>query len=111
MQIQMQAFGRRTKGQSRSLRQIIARDLERRPHPVLYVQAHKSPERVPGWTKLRGKGLPGAINMRWDAASRMLTARAIAKRGNMPHELLGTFLAYLFERHGRRVASVNIQLR
>jgi hypothetical protein len=41
----------------------------------------------------------------------MLTARAIAKRGNTPHELLGQFIAYLIERHGRKVSSVNIQLR
>jgi hypothetical protein len=41
----------------------------------------------------------------------MLTARAIAKRGNTPHKLLGELIAYLIERHGRKVSSVNIQLR
>ena len=44
-------------------------------------------------------------------AAIMLVVRAIAKKGNTPHELLGTFLAYLFERHGRRIASINIQVR
>jgi hypothetical protein len=107
MQIQMQAFGRKPD----SLRKIIADDLSSRPHPVLYVQEFKSPERVPGWSKILGHHLPGAINIKWDAASRMLTARAIAKRGNTPHKLLGEFISYLIERHGRKVASVNIQLR
>jgi hypothetical protein len=107
MQIQMQAFSRRPD----SLRKIIADDLSARPHAVLYLQEFKSPERVPGWSKILGKHLPGAINIKWEASSRMLTARAIAKRGNTPHELLGVFLAYLIERHGRKVTSVNIQLR
>lgn len=107
MQIQMQAFSRRRD----SLRKIIADDLAARPHDILYLQGFKSPERAPGWSKILGKDLPGALNIKWEASSRMLTARAIAKRGNMPHELLGVFLAYLIERHGRKVTSVNIQLR
>jgi hypothetical protein len=107
MQIQMQAFGRRRD----SLRKIIADDLTNRQHNVLQVQEFKNPERVPGWTKIKGKGLAGAINIRWDANSHMLVARAIAKKGNSPHELLGVFLAYLIDRHGKRVTSINIQLR
>lgn len=107
MQIQMQAFGRK----QGSLRRIIAEDLSAHPHDVLVLQEFKSPERKPGWSKILGKNLPGALNIKWDASSRMLTARAIAKRGNMPHELLAVFIGYLIERHGRKVASVNIQLR
>jgi hypothetical protein len=107
MQIQMQAFGRR----QGSLRKIIADDLLAHPHPVLFLQEFKSPERAPGWSKILGIDLPGALNIKWEASSRMLTARAIAKRGNTPHKLLGEFIAYLIERHGRKVASVNIQLR
>jgi hypothetical protein len=107
MQIQMQAFGRKPD----SLRKVIADDLSAHPHSELYLQEFKSPERVPGWSKIRGINHPGAINIKWDASSRMLTARAIAKRGNTPHKLLGEFIAYLIERHGRKVASVNIQLR
>jgi len=107
MQIQMQAFGRR----QGSLRKIIADDLSAHPHPVLFLQEFKSPERAPGWSKILGIDLPGALNIKWEASSRMLTARAIAKRGNTPHKLLGEFIAYLIERHGRKVASVNIQLR
>ncbi len=107
MQIQMQAFARRRD----SLRKIIADDLEARPHAVLYLQGFKTPERAPGWSKILGKDLPGAINIKWEQSSRMLTARAIAKRGNTPHKLLGEFVAYLIERHGRKVTSMNIQLR
>jgi hypothetical protein len=107
MQIQMQAFGRR----QGSLRKIIADDLLAHPHPVLFLREFKSPERAPGWSKILGIDLPGAINIKWEASSRMLTARAIAKRGNTPHKLLGEFIAYLIERHGRKVSSVNIQLR
>jgi hypothetical protein len=40
----------------------------------------------------------------------MLTARAIAQKGNYPHELLGIFVAYLVEKHRKRVAAINIQL-
>ena len=107
MQVQMQAFGRK----QGSLRKLIAADLMARPHPVLYLQEFQSPERKPGWSKILGKNLPGTLNLKWEANSRMLTARTIAKRGNTPHELLGVFIAYLIERHGRKVSSVNIQLR
>ncbi len=54
MQIQMQAFGRK----QGSLRKIIADDLLAHPHPVLYLQEFKSPERAPGWSKILGKNLP-----------------------------------------------------
>ena len=107
MQIQMQAFGRKAV----SLRRIIGDDLYDHPHEVLYVQEFKNPQRAQGWAKIKGKGLAGAINLEWDGKSHMLVARAIAEKGNTPYELLGIFLAYLMERHGRRVASINIQLR
>jgi hypothetical protein len=107
MQVSMQAFARRND----SLRKRIADDLLKRPHEVLYVEEFQNPDRRPGWAKILGKGLTGALNISWNASARMLMVRAIAKKGNTPHELLGTFLAYLFERHGRRIASINIQLR
>jgi hypothetical protein len=107
MQVQLQAHTRR----GDSLRKLITDDLHDRPHDVLYVREFKNPERAPGWAKIRGHGLHGAINIKWDASSRLLSARVIAKRGHTPHELLGVFLAYLVERHGRRIGSINIQLR
>ena len=107
MQVSMQAFGRR----GDSLRRRITDDLYTRPHDVLYVEEFKNPERSPGWAKILGQGLSGALNLEWDASARMLLVRAIAKKGNKPYELLGVFLAYLFERHGKSIASINIQLR
>jgi len=107
MQIQMQAFSRR----SYSLRRRITTDLSNHPHEVLYVQEFKSPERAPGWAKVLGHGLPGALNIAWDASAHMLLVRAIARKGNTPHKLLAVFVEYLIQRHGRRISSINIQLR
>lgn len=107
MQIQLQAFGRT----SVSLRKRIADDLSSRGHDVLYVHAFKDPGRSSGWAKIKGQGLPGAINIEWDASANMLLARAITGKGNRPHALLGVFLEYLIERHGKKIVSINIQLR
>jgi len=108
MQIQLQAFSRR----SGSLRTAIARDLSRpRQKSRLTLEKIKDPARNPGWTKLTAQGCPGALNIEWDASAHMLLARAISKQGNTPHKLMGVFLDYLIERHGRRITSVNIQLR
>lgn len=107
MQIQLQAFGRT----SVSLRKRIADDLSYGQHDILYVQAFKDPARPSGWAKIKGQGLPGAINLEWDASANMLLARAITRKGNRPHALLGVFLEYLIERHGKKIASINIQLR
>jgi hypothetical protein len=107
MQIQLQAHCRR----SVSLRKAITDDLTRREHEVLRVEAKKNIDRKPGWAKLSGHNVPGAINIEWDPKSHMLIARAITRMGNRPHELLAVFLEYLIERHGKKIASINIQLR
>ena len=75
------------------------------------MQERQNPQRYRGWAKVIGKGLPGAINLEWDPKSHMLVVRAIAEKGNTPYQLLGIFLAYLMERHGKKVASINMQLR
>ncbi|MCA9054886.1 MAG: hypothetical protein KDA75_13685 [Planctomycetaceae bacterium] len=107
MQVQLQAFSRKTE----SLRQVIVNDLADKGHDVLYVQEFKNVERKPGWAKIRGTGMPGAINIKWDASSHMLTARVVTRGGNKPYQLLGVFLEYVTERHGRKISSINIQLR
>ena len=76
MQIQMQAFSRRAD----SLRKRITDDLFFHPHETLYVQEFKSPERAPGWAKILGQGLPGALNIAWDANAHMLLVRHHAQR-------------------------------
>lgn len=107
MQIQLQAFSRKTE----SLRKAITDDLAKRGHEVLILEEFLNLKRKPGWSKISGRGFPGAINIEWDASAHMLLARAIARKGNMPHKLLGAFLEYLVERHGKKIASINIQLR
>ena len=107
MQIQLEAFGRR----QGSLRKAITDDLSSRGHEVLAVDKKVDLDRKPGWAKISGRGLPGTLNIEWDASAHMLLARAITRGGNTPHKLLGAFLEYLIERHGKRIASINIQLR
>lgn len=41
----------------------------------------------------------------------MLLVRAIARGENTPHKRLGVFLDYLIQQHGKKIASINIQLR
>jgi len=107
MQIQMQAFAKR----SGSLRRIITEDLARREHEVLCVREFLNVQRSKGWAKVLGRGIPGALNIEWSASQRMLTIRAIAKKGNKPYQLLGVFMQYLLERHGTKITNINIQLR
>lgn len=107
MQVQMQAFSR----ESSSLRALITQDLNRHRHDVLYVEASKNVGRPKGWAKIKARDIYGAINIEWDADQRMLIGRAIAKNGNTPDELLGIFVGYLIAGHGKRIGSVNIQLR
>ena len=107
MQIQLQAFSRKKE----SLRKTITDDLLNQGHDVLVVKQVLNLERRPGWSKITGKDLPGALNIKWDGSAHMLLVRAITRKGNTPHKLLGVFLDYLIERHGKRIASVNIQLR
>jgi hypothetical protein len=107
MQVQLQAFSRKTE----SLRKAITDDLENYSHEVLFVKEKLNPERKSGWSKVQGKNLPGALNIEWDASSHMLLVRAVTRGGNTPHQLLGVFLDYLLERHGERISNINIQLR
>ena len=107
MQIQLQAFGRK----SISLRKAITDDLNKYEHEMLRIEEMRNPDRNPGWAKISGIGVPGALNIEWDASAHMLLARAITRKVNTPHKLLGVFLDYLIERHGKQITSINIQLR
>jgi hypothetical protein len=107
MQIQLQAFTRKKS----SLRKAITDDLTVHGHDVLAIEKKVDLDRKPGWSKISGKGLPGALNIEWDASAHMLLARAITRGGNTPHRLLGAFLEYLIEQHGKGISSINIQLR
>jgi hypothetical protein len=107
MQIQMQAFGRK----STSLRQLITKDLASDNHDMLFVKEGKAKGRNKGWAKISAKGVPGTLNVEWSGGQRALLVRAIAKRGNTPHELLGIFTGYLVGRFGNKIGSINLQLR
>lgn len=106
MQIQMQAFSRK----SGSLRRAITKDLDANHHRELYVKKGKITDRSPGWAKIEARDTRGVINIEWDGSQRMLTARAIAEKGNYPHELLGIFVAYLVQKYRKEIAAINIQL-
>jgi hypothetical protein len=107
MQIQMQAFGKK----SQSLRALIVKDLRQGKHPTLSVTEALSKDRKPVWAKIKASDCVGAINVEWDGTQRMLVARAIAERGNSPMPLLGEFLSYLLEKHGKKISGLNVQLR
>jgi hypothetical protein len=107
MQVQMQAFTKR----SHSLRSAIVRDLRKHEDSALIVLEAQNPKRKPGWAKVRASGQKGAINIEWDADQRMLVARVIAEKGNSPLPLLGEFIHYLLEVHGKRITALNVQLR
>ena len=108
MQVQLQAFARK----KTSLRKAITEDLKSVGHEVLRIKEMRNPERTPGWAKISGGAdVPGALNIEWDASAHMLLGRVITRSGNTPHKLLGIFLDYLIERHGKQISSINIQLR
>lgn len=97
----------------RSLRDDIIRDLQKQRDPWLEVLAEKKRGRPQGWAKLRSltDGHSGVINFEWDSDGHILICRAVTKRKNRPDHLLGDFLAYLLERHGRRISAINIQVK
>lgn len=107
MQIQLQAIGRKPT----SLRKAITDDLKKNGHELLTIEEDRNHERNPGWAKISCTGVPGTLNITWVQHSRMLVARAITRKDNTPHKLLGVFLEYLTERHGKQITSINIQLR
>src|SRR5262245_614322 len=86
-----------------SLREIIIKDLKDWDYQ-LAIEVEKRPGRSNGWAKVKAEGLPGVINISWDGPAKLLVARAIAKQGNAPNELLGRFLSYLLERRRKRIS-------
>jgi hypothetical protein len=91
-----------------SLRELIIADLQRWDYK-LEVESEKKVGRRGGWAKIKAKDLPGVVNITWHGSSKTLIARAIAKNGNTPNELLGRFLAYLLDRRRRDVTAVTIR--
>ena len=105
MQVQMEVFAK----SSHSLRRRITTHLDRGREELLFLERSKTLDRSPGWAKVKARGIAGALNLEWDSSLRMLKVRAIAKRGNRPHQLLAIFLDYLVDVHGRHISAINIQ--
>jgi hypothetical protein len=91
-----------------SLRELIIADLQRWEYELV-VESEKKVGRRGGWAKIKAGDLPGVVNISWHASSKTLIARAIARNGNTPNELLGRFLAYLLDRRRRDVAGIAIR--
>ena len=107
MQIQMQAFGRRWHHYARSLVMILI------AVPTMFCTCRSVRTLNDTGAGPRSKGRGCRARSIWSGIpkSHMLVVLAIAEKGNTPYELLGIFLAYLMERHGKKVASINMQLR
>jgi hypothetical protein len=90
-----------------SLRELIIADLNKWEFE-LDVESEKKVGRRGGWAKIRAKDIPGVINITWHAPSRTLIARAIAKQGNNPSELVGRFVGYLLRQRRRQVRAITI---
>jgi hypothetical protein len=91
-----------------SLREVIIADLQQRDYE-LDVESEKKPGRSTGWAKIKAPDLVGVINISWHANSKTLIARAVAKQGNTPEDLVGRFVGYLLHRRRKMIASIVIR--
>ncbi len=113
MQTTFQVFVRR----GPSFRQHIIKDIgevwpeKDKESCYLRVLRGKAADRNPGWAKVAGRlhGYPGTINFAWDPNASVLLCRAITKGRNRPHDLMGDFVAYLLQRHWKRILAINVQ--
>jgi hypothetical protein len=91
-----------------SLREAIIKDKQLADYR-LQVSKQKSVGRNPGWAKIHStERFHGAVNVAWDAASKILLCRVVSKEANTPGDLIGDFIAYLLARHKRRIKVINI---
>lgn len=91
-----------------SLRELIIADLQRWEYH-LEIESEKKVGRQSGWAKIKTPDLPGVINITWHSNSKTLIARAIAKNGNTPDDLVGRFIAYLLERRRKQLSGIAIR--
>jgi hypothetical protein len=94
----------------RSLREAIARDARRLEGHHLQVLQQKRPGRQHGWAKLRSTlpGRHGAINLEWDAGTQVLLSRVVTRGNGRPGGIVGDYVAYLLDRHPRRIQSIHV---
>lgn len=91
----------------RSLRDAIVND-SRLERYDLVLQKKQQPGRAHGWAKIRGRNSAGALNLEWDANTRILVCRVINRGAGRPHGLVGAFVEYVLLRHRARIQSINI---
>ena len=74
------------------------------------VSDQKRQNRSPGWSKIHStNGDKGAINIDWDAASRMLSCRVVTRKGGQPNAIIGNFIAYLLaSKFHRKIQAVQV---
>ena len=102
MQTVIQVISKRT----RSLRDTIVNDKKLVKHG-LEVTEQKRQTRAPGWAKIHMPGYPGAINLQWHGASRILICR-IVTRGKKPDAIAGAFTRYLLSRLAGQIHLIQI---
>ncbi len=76
----------------------------------LAVSEQKRQTRSPGWSKIHSTNdHKGAINIEWDAASKMLSCRVITRNGGQPNAIIGDFMAYLLaSKFKRKIQAIQV---
>ena len=116
MEIRLQAIAKAKKGAvPESLRKVVVEHLDRVECTYLCLDGKQKKGRNPGWARIKATAewaseYRGVLKIEWLAEQRMLVARAETRGANTPHLLMGAFVHYLMEFHGKRIHSINIQL-
>lgn len=92
-----------------SLRQQITNDPKLGEFMFKVVES-RNPNRPRGWAKLHSteNDRRGALNMEWDANTRILLCRVVNRGAGRPNSMVGDFVDYLLARHGRKIEAINI---
>lgn len=93
----------------RSLRQEIVKD-RKLDRYGLSVSEEKRPGRPHGWAKVHSTSYDrhGAINIEWEAKTRVLLCRVVTRGAGKPYLIIGDFVDYLLQRFARRIITINI---
>lgn len=93
-----------------SLRDAVIKDEKGLDVYDLHVESKRTKGRPKGWAKVKGREMDGAINIEWDAATKLMICRIITKKGGRPGLILGTFVAYLMTNHSKSVRQISVQV-
>jgi hypothetical protein len=76
----------------------------------LQVSQQKRQGRKGGWAKIHSKrdDRRGALNLEWNASTKILNCRVINRGKGRPNLIVGDFVDYLLSRFHRRVMAINI---